>query len=240
LPRHESGFLSHLEELRKRIIVSFLCFFAASVAAYFFSGTILDFLITPLARFQNSQLYFQKPYEAFLTHIKVAAFAGFVFSLPVLITQGWLFVSPGLFGHEKIIAALLSLICLFLFLVGAGFAYWVVVPWGIHFLLEFQTESLKPLLGIGPYLSFLTGMIVAFGLLFDFPVVLIGLVRLGATNTNVLAKGRKIVIVVIFITAAILTPSPDPISQLLLAVPLILLFELSLVVARLVEGKKAD
>ena len=234
-PRLEPDFLSHLEELRRRLIVSLAAFFLFSIFSYFFSKQLLDFLTLPLNQFQQAQLFFQTPYEAFLTHLKVAAFAGFLLSSPILLTQGWFFVAPGLYPREKKIFLPLILVTCLLFLVGALFAYLVVVPWGLHFLLSFQTESLKPLLGISPYFSFLAGMVLAFGFVFDFPIVIISLVRLEIINTKKLANARKGIIVFLFFLAAVLTPSPDPISQLLLAFPLIFLFEISIFAARRME-----
>ena len=228
-------FISHLEELRKRLIVSLIAFLAASILAYFFSSPLLDFLTEPLRRFDQTALYFRRPFDAFVTHIKVAATAGFIFSTPVIFSQIWLFVKPGLYEDEKKIFASLTVISVILFLAGAAFAYYAAIPFGLHFLLSFQTEGLKPLLEVGPYFSFVVGMIFGFGILFDFPVMILGLVKLGAVNSVTLAKSRKVIIVLIFIAAAILTPSPDPVSQLFLAGPLILLFEVSLAVARLIE-----
>jgi len=238
LPKHDPDFISHLEEFRYRLIVSLVTFVAVSVISYFFSKQILDFLIEPLRRHQEVQLYFQKPYEAFLIHLQVAALSGVVVASPVLVTQLWLFIAPGLFEHEKRVALPLILITTLLFFSGVIFAYRVVIPWGLYFLLSFQTESLKPLLGVGPYFSFLIGMILACGVLFDFPVMLVGLVQLGILRTAQIARARRAVIVVIFIVAAVLTPSPDPISQLMLALPLLGLFEISLAVARVIEKKR--
>jgi len=239
LPKHDAvDFFSHLEELRRRLIVSLVVFSVASVAAYFFSAALLDWLIEPLQRFQPVDLVFQKPYEAFLTHLKVATFAGFVFSSPVFFTELWLFISPGLYEKEKKVLLPLILISVFLFLFGTFFAYGVVIPWGLRFLLSFQTESLKPLLSIASYFSFLIGMMIAFGVLFDFPVVLIGLVQLKLVKTKTLAKSRKLILVLILIAAAVLTPSPDPASQLALALPLFLLFEISLSIGRWLESRE--
>jgi len=228
-------FLSHLEELRKRLLTILGSFVFFSVAAYFFSGALIEFLIFPLRQHQDAHLIFQTPYEAFLIHVKVAAVAGFLFSLPVLFWQFWLFVSPGLYGEEKRFFFPLIIICCLLFVAGCAFAYYLVVPFGLHFLLAFQTESLRPFIGIAPYFSFLLGMVLALGLLFDFPVVIWGLIRLGVVKSETFAKARKVIIVGIFIAAAVLTPSPDPVSQLLLAVPLLILFEVSLAVARITE-----
>lgn len=224
--------------MRRRLIVCLVSFFLATVVCYFFSSPIIEFLIRPLRTHNHAQLFFQKPYEAFFTHIKVAGLAGFLVSLPVIFTQLWLFVTPALYQKEKKIVFPLILISVLLFLCGAFFAYAVVIPWGLYFLLSFQSESLQPLLTLTPYFSFLFGMLLSFGFLFDFPVVLIGLVHFGVLKTRTLAQARRVVIVLIFVLAAILTPSPDPISQLMMAVPLLVLFEISLLFGRFVEKKK--
>jgi len=225
-------FLTHLEELRRRLILVLVVFCVATGVCYFFSQQLVDFFAEPLRRFQGTELYFQKPYEAFLTHIKVAAVAGLFFSSPVLLGQAWLFLAPGLYPDEKKIIFPLILASVLLFVGGAVFAYQAVIPWGLRFLLAFQTESLKPLIGIGPYFSFTLGMLLAFGVLFEFPIVILGLVQLGVVSPETLAKSRKVIILGIFVIAAVLTPSPDPVSQLLLAIPLFLLFEASLWLAR--------
>lgn len=230
-------FLSHLEELRKRFLISLAAFLIAALASYFFSTSLLNFLTQPLDSFRGTQLIFSKPYEAFLTHLKVAVLSGIFISSPVFFTQAWLFVAPGLYEKEKKIVFPLILTSVVLFLIGASFAYGIVIPWGLRFLLSFQTEKIQPMLGIGPYFSFLTGTILACGILFDFPIVIVGLVKLGVVKVATLASSRKGVIVFIFIASAILTPSPDPLSQLLLALPLAVLFEISLAVARFLESK---
>lgn len=238
LPKREENFVFHLEEFRRRVLLCLTVFSVAAVFCYFFSRDLLEFLIAPLTRYQEAELIFQKPYEAFLTHLKAAALAGFFIASPVLFFQLWLFIAPGLYEKEKKTVLPFIFVTVLLFLAGAYFAYAVVIPWGLYFLLSFQTESLKPLLSLGAYFSFLMGMLLAFGILFDFPIVIVGLVRLGVVSTDALKKTRKVIIVILFILAAILTPSPDPISQLLLALPLLLLFEISLLVARWGEKKR--
>jgi sec-independent protein translocase protein TatC len=227
-----SDFAPHAEEFRKRLLISLSVFLAASVLAYFFSHAILEFLTRPLRESPYSaELIFQKPYEAFVIHLKVSAFAGFIISLPVLLTQLWLFAAPGLYEKEKKVFLPIIFISIALFWAGVLFAYYLAVPWALQFMLGFQTETLRPMLAVGPYFAFLTGVAVAFGVLFDFPVFMVGLVELGLVKTKTLAASRRLIVVVIFITAAVLTPSPDPLSQLLLALPLLVLFEISLRVA---------
>ena len=234
-----SDLVSHLDELRKRVFVCLITFAAATFISCFFSRHILDFLTWPLRHYTQTALYFQKPHEAFFVSFKAAAFSGFFFSLPVILTQGWGFFSPALYGHEKKWFFPVVLASTLLFFIGAIFAYTLVIPFGLQFLLSFQTESLKPILDVASYISFLTGMLLAFGILFDFPVILIGLVKLGVVSSKTLAKSRRIAVVFIFIAAAILTPSPDPFSQCLLAFPLILLFEISLFISARIENKKS-
>ncbi len=233
-----SDLVFHLDELRKRVFICLIVFCAATFISCFFSKDILNFLTWPLRRYTETALYFQKPHEAFFVSFKAAAFSGFLFSLPIILFQAWGFVSPALYGHEKKYFLPIVTASILLFFVGAVFAYTLVIPFGLQFLLSFQTESLKPILDISSYVSFLTGMLLAFGILFDFPVVLIGLVKLGVVSHRALAKSRKIAFVLIFVAAALLTPSPDPVSQCLLAFPLILLFEISLFISARVEPNR--
>lgn len=229
-----ADFTDHLEELRKRILISLVSFVLFAVIAYFFSHHLIEFLILPLRQHKEAQLIFQTPSEAFLTHLKVSGFAGLLFSLPVMFFQFWFFVSPGLYAKEKKTFLPLCIISIALFFAGAALAFFLVIPWGLAFLLSFQTDSLKPLFAIGPYFSFLINIVLVFGVLFDFPVVLAGLVKMGVLRVGALAKGRKITIVGIFVVSAVLTPA-DPISQIMLAIPLWLLFELTLIVAKTLE-----
>lgn len=230
-----SDLFSHLDELRKRIFVCLIAFSVTTLISCFFSKNILDFLTWPLQHYTRTALYFQQPHEAFFVSIQAAAFSGFLFSLPVILTQIWKFFSPALYGHERKWFFPVVLTSILLFFVGAIFSYTLVIPFGLQFLLSFQTESLKPILDVGSYISFLTGMLLAFGILFDFPVILVGLVKLGIVSSKTLAKSRRMAIVLIFIAAAVLTPSPDPFSQCLLAFPLVILFEISLFIASRIE-----
>ena len=232
-----ADFLSHFEELRRRLIVVACFFLMACVVSFFFSHQILDFLTVPLRRISQADLFFQKPYDAFLIHLQAAAFSGLIFSSPVFFTQAWLFAAPGLYEKEKKFLLPAILLSVLLFLLGAAFAYGAAVPFGLSFLLSYQTESLKPLLNVESYFSFLSGMIIGFGIFFDFPVILTGLVALKVVKTETLSRARKGIVVFIFFAAAVLTPSPDPLSQIMLAVPLWILFEASLWICRVIEKK---
>lgn len=231
-------FLPHFEELRKRVFISLAAWGLFSLISYFFSSALIDFFTWPLQNVSKQTLVFQKPYEAFVIHLQAAAFTGWVAASPVVLYQFWSFLAPGLFQREKRIFMLVFSISSALFILGVLFAFFLVMPWGLHFMLEFQTHALKPMISASAYFSFLLSMLLAFGLLFDFPVILVGLAELGIVKTAWLAKSRHWMIVMIFITAAVLTPSPDPFSQILLAVPLWGLYELSFWMIRRRENFK--
>lgn len=210
-----------------------------STIAYFFSKPLVDFLLLPLRLLGSDYtLYFHSPYEAFLIRLKASVAAGVVGAVPFFLVETWLFVSPGLHQEERRIALVLSLVSLLFFVLGAVFALWVLAPLALKFFLGFQTDAIRPLLGAGSYFSFLLGMVLASGILFDLPIVLLGLIRLGILETQTLRRYRKIVIVSLLILAALLTPSGDPASQLLLALPLLLLYEACVGAGRWIEPKR--
>lgn len=210
-----------------------------SAIAYFFSKPLLEFLLLPLRGLKSDYtLFFHSPYEAFLVHLKTAVLAGVMGAVPFFIIELWLFVTPGLHAKERRAAATLAFVSILFFLLGSAFAFWILIPLALGFFLDFQTPFIQPLLGIEPYFSFLVGMILVSGLLFDLPVVALGLVKMGILKTETLRNYRKGVIVSLFLLAAILTPSGDPASQILVALPLLLLYEACIWVARWVKPKK--
>ncbi|MBI5896912.1 MAG: twin-arginine translocase subunit TatC, partial [Desulfobacterales bacterium] len=177
--------------------------------------------------------------EAFFTFLKTAFFTGIVLAAPVLLYQFWMFVAPGLYDREKKLALpILSLSILFF---GAGilFAYFVVFPFGFKFFVGFGSETVRPMPSMREYLSFASKLLLAFGLVFEMPMAITLLARLGIVSVDWLRKYRRYAILLFFIVAAILTP-PDVISQILMALPMMLLYEISILGARLVGRKKAD
>lgn len=226
--------VEHLEELRRRLFVILGVILLATGVSYFFSDQIYRLLTLPLAARQE-KLYFMQPYEAFLVKLTLALFSGVVLSSPAILLQLWCFVAPGLYEKEKRVVISIVGATLICFLVGVSFALFFVAPFALEFFLGFQTSSLKPLLSVKEYVSFLTSFLLAFGVAFIFPVFLIGLVKLGVLSAQTIAKQRRIAIVLILILAAILTPSTDVISQVLLAIPLVFLFEISVFIARRLE-----
>jgi sec-independent protein translocase protein TatC len=184
-------------------------------------------------------LYFQAPYDAFLVRLKASIFAGLFVSSPVFFLEFWLFLSPAFSRSYIVFFFPLVLACVFLFLAVSCFAFWGLLPVGLRFLLGFQTASLQPLLSAGSYFSFLIGMVLASGITFDLPVLVLGLVRVGLLDAAGLRAGRKGAAVVILVLTAVLTPSPDPIGQVLLALPLILLYEGTIWIAARMEKTKS-
>lgn len=219
--------LQHLEELRKRLIFCFITLIIFSVFAGNLVPCVLKSLIKPVG-----ELVFINPTEAFWVNLKLSIIIGSYFALPVIFYQLWKFVSMGLSRHEKKNIALLAAASFFLFNTGAGFCYFLVVPWGIKFLLSYSLGLIKPLLSVNNYLSFVTTMLLSFGLIFQLPLIIGFLVRLKILTPDLLKKHRRIVIVLIFIAAAILTPTSDAFTQIALALPLLLLYEISIILSK--------
>jgi len=229
---HNESFWIHLEELRKRlfIIIFVLCF--SSVIIYFFHDLLLTILIKPV-----DKLIFISPLEVFLTRIKVSLFGGLFLSLPVILYNLWKFVIPACYEHEKKHFVFLILISFILFVCGVLFAFYIVFPLVLDFLLGMGTESLVPFITFDKYISFTIKFLIAFGLMFELPVILFYLVITNIISLNYLREKRKHAIIVIMIISAILTP-PDIFSQIMISVPTYLLFEISLLFAGYLKKEK--
>ncbi len=233
----DAPFLQHLEELRKRLIYSGIAVLIATAICFFYSDKILYILVYPVHNLIEN-LIFINPTEAFMAHLKSAFIAGILLSLPFTVYQLWKFVNPGLYQEERNVLKGATFWTVFLFLIGILFAYFLVVPIGIRFLLKFQEGSipLQAQITLSSYLSFLIKLVTAFGLVFELPVVIYFLARLGIIDEKFLKRKRRLSIVFIFIISAILTP-PDVFSQALLAMPLLLLYEFSIYVAKIAFKK---
>jgi sec-independent protein translocase protein TatC len=230
---------AHLQELRKRLILSFVAVAGGFALCYTFAEKIFDILAAPLLEMMptGGSLVFTSVAEAFFTYMKVAFISGLILASPFVLYQIWAFVAPGLYRHEKKYVVPFVLAGSFFFAIGILFAYYVALPVGFKFLLGFTTDFIKPLPSMKEYLSFSIKFLLAFGLVFEFPVVLVLLARIGVVDAKTLARQRKYAILLIFIFAAILTP-PDIISQLIVALPMIGLYELSILLSKLF-GKKS-
>jgi sec-independent protein translocase protein TatC len=244
---HPSNFISHLSELRSRLIKSFLFLLFAFIVCYIFAADIYSFLVRPYSNavIENNldrRLIFTALHEAFLTYLKVAFFASFFITSPILLSQLWKFVAPGLYKNEK--QALLPYLIAtpVLFIIGGMLVYYLIMPLAIKFFLSFETVADVNTIAIqleakvNEYLSLIMRLIFAFGLSFQLPVVLSLLARIGVIDSIYLKKRRKYVVVIIFAVAAVLTP-PDPITQIGLALPLLFLYELSILTVKLIEKK---
>jgi len=229
---------THLQELRKCLILSFIAVGAGFAFCYAFAESIFDILAAPLLKMMptGGSLIFTSVAEAFFTYMKVAFIAGLILASPFVLYQLWTFVAPGLYRHEKKYVVPFVLAGSFFFALGISFGYYVALPVGFKFLLGFATDFIKPMPSMKEYLSFSIKFLLAFGLVFEFPVVLVLLARIGVINAKTLAKQRKYAILLIFIFAAVITP-PDIISQLLVALPLMGLYELSILLSK-IFGKK--
>jgi len=232
--QNKMGFLEHLEELRGRIIKSLVSIILFSIGAYFFSERLIDFISKPIP-----ELYFMSPTEAFAIRIKLSLIAGMIASVPVIFYHLWQFVVPGLFEREIKLVVPVVLASTIFFLIGATFCFLLVLPLSIKFLLGFGTEKLKPMIKIGDYVSFVSYLILAFGAVFELPVIAFFLGKLGIITPRTLTRGRRYAIVGMLILSALITP-PDMFSQLMLAGPLYFLYEVSIVVVRIVQKKKSE
>ena len=243
----EGGFISHLTELRSRLIHSFIFLFVFFILCYFFAEYLYGFLVEPYAQAVKNdgierRLIFTALQETFLTYLKVAFFASFFVTSPFILIQIWKFIAPGLYDHEKIAIMPYLVITPILFFLGGALVYYLIMPLAIKFFLSFESTGLTTNLPIqleakvNEYLSLVMKLIFAFGLSFQLPVVLSLLARVGVVDSEFLKTRRKYVVVIIFTAAAILTP-PDPITQIGLAIPLLILYELSIFSVRLIEKK---
>jgi sec-independent protein translocase protein TatC len=237
----ESGggmpFLDHLEELRRRLLWCALAIIAATAAAFYFSEQIMTFFIRPMGEIK---LHVTEVTGSFYAYLKISLITGLVVSAPFIFYQGWSFISPGLYSREKATVLPLVAISTALFLVGASFCYLVVLPFSLQFLIGFSGDLLSPIITVGSYISFAGMLLLAFGIGFQIPIVAYFLGKMGIVTPQILGKGRRYAVVLILIASAILTPTPDVATQLMLAGPLYILYEASIIIVRLTGTRQPE
>ena len=246
--QNDGGLISHLVELRQRLINSLIFLFLLFVICYYFSDYIYGFLVDPYAKAVDGdgierRLIFTALQETFLTYLKVSFFAAFFITSPFILIQVWKFIAPGLYEHEKLAIMPYLILTPILFLLGGMLVYYLIMPLAIKFFLSFETSAQISSLPIqleakvNEYLSLIMRLIFAFGISFQLPVLLSLLARVGFIDSTYLKERRKYVIVIIFAVAALITP-PDPITQIGLGIPLLILYELSILSVKMIEKKK--
>lgn len=249
-------FWSHLEELRKRIVVSLIAVAAGFAVCFNFSEQLLGLLMTPLnARlgFQRGfpyltivpnevqqKLYFTTLTEPFMTHLKIGFVAGLILVVPVLLLQVWKFISPGLMPRERRYAGQFVFFSTLFFAAGVLFCFFLLLPFAVPFLIGYKTEHLTPIVRIGEYIDFTLKFLLGSGLVFELPLVIILLSRMGIVNHAWLAKYRKYAFLVSFMIGALITPTPDVFNMTLMSVPIYLLYELGILGARLFGKRKPE
>jgi sec-independent protein translocase protein TatC len=227
------SYLEHLAELRKRLFRSVAILIITSAAAFFWVEIFADFLLAPAG---DLEFIFLSPPDLFMTYVKLSLSVGLIVSLPVILFEVWMFISPALSTGEK--RSIFFSLCAgsLLFLLGASFAYYVIIPFTIKFFLGYESSRISPMLSITEYFRFLFNMGLSFGAAFELPIVSGLLGALGILKTEFLVGGRRIALLLIFIVAAIITP-PDIVSQVLLAIPMLGLYELSILILKY-QGRK--
>lgn len=227
-------FLGHIEELRQRLIKVIVAILVFAVAAYFVADRLVEYLIKPIGT-----VYFSQPTGAFMIRLKVAGFAGLVMAIPVVLYHFWMFVIPGLYKREIKYLIPVTILGTIFFFGGWAFCFFLVIPQAMEFFRSFATPNLLPLIDVSEYFSFVFWMCVAFGAVFQLPIIAYFLGKIGLIAPSTLRKGRRIAIVIILVVAALITPTPDAFSMMLLAVPLYILYEISILVVRL-TGVRRD
>lgn len=219
----EQPLRDHLQEFRKRLIICLVVVAIAALACYNYVDDIIALLSGPAGK-----LYFMNPSEVFFTYMEIALYAGILFTLPVLLYEVWAFVAPALWPEERRAVLVILPTAVILFYVGLVFAYYLVIPAAVTFFMGFATQTLQPMFSLESYLSFILALTLPFGFIFELPLIVVFLAKIGLVTGDFLKGKRKILIVVAFIFAAVVSPTTDIFTQTMIAVPLIVLYEISL------------
>ena len=232
-PSAKMSFLEHLDELRKRLVITLVSILVGILVAFAFIKYIFEFIMRPLEEIlpDSGRLVYTEPTEAFVLYMKMAALAGLLIAFPVVAAQVWLFIAPGLYSREKRFAIPFVALATFFFVGGALFSHFLLFPWAWGFFAGFATDYMEFLPRIQPAFSLYVKLILACGLMFQMPTLVFFLSRVGAITPGFLIRNTKYAILLIFVTAAILTPTGDPVTLTLMAAPMIVLYGLSILIA---------
>jgi sec-independent protein translocase protein TatC len=245
----------HLGELRNRIVIVLIAVVITFSASFYFSEDIFRLLTSPIhfilnfslespyitripTKNPNLNLVFLAPAEALWMHFKISFISAIIISSPIIFFEIWRFIAPGLLKKERKYAIPFVFTTTFLFLIGALFCFVIVLPFAMNFLLTYKTANLQPMISVGKYTDFCLKFILAFGAIFELPVIVVFLTKMGIVTTDYLAKNRKYAVLIAFVLAAFLTPTPDAFNQTLMAVPILLLYEAGILASRILDKKK--
>jgi sec-independent protein translocase protein TatC len=234
---HKKPVVEHLDDMRRCIIISIASILVCAIGSLFVADPLLEWFTRPIHS-ELGQIYFFAPAEAFMVKLKMAIFAGIIIASPVISFQIWNFVAPGLYSKEQKSVAPWIIFSIILFLIGAVFSHYAVMPFCLKYLIGFQTSYLKPMISVSQYVSFAAGMILAFGLAFNLPILILTLTGLKLIRVATLSRYRRHAYVAVSIASMLLTP-PDVFSMLLLAVPMVALYEVSVLSAKLLHHDKS-
>lgn len=242
----------HLSDLRKRVVFPVMTVLVVFMVTFYFSESIFEIISFPLqyelrltladpyfhiTEKPRTSLVFLAPAEAFWMHMKIAFVASFILSLPVFFYHFWKFISPGLMPREKKYFLPFIFSATVLFIMGSLFCFLVVLPFAMTFLLGYKTDEIIPMISVGNYIDFCLKFILAFGVVFEMPLVIIFLTKFGIVSPKTLARNRKYALLFSFVAAALLTPTPDAFNQTLMAVPIIILYEIGIILSRIIHRK---
>jgi sec-independent protein translocase protein TatC len=245
----------HLGELRNRIVYSLIAVIVTFGASFYFSedlyrlltmpihNTVSFSINSPFITFHPGQnpdlkLIFIAPAEAVWMHIKISFISAFILSSPIIFYEIWRFIAPGLLERERKYAIPFVFTTTILFLLGSLFCFIIILPFAMNFLLTYKTENLQPMIAVGNYIDFCLKFILSFGAIFELPVMMVFLTKMGVVTPEFLAKNRKYSVLIAFILAAVLTPTPDAFNQTLMAIPIIILYETGILASRILNKKK--
>jgi sec-independent protein translocase protein TatC len=224
--------VDHLQELRNRLIKAALAVAVGASASYLYAAEMVSLLTAPAGK-----LYYMNPAEAFFAYIKVSVVAGFLLALPVVLYQAWAFTVPALANKERRASLFLVPSSVVLFFAGIGSSYFFVLPAGIKFFMGYASDVLQPMFSLGQYLSFVISFVLPFGFIFELPLFILVLAQFGIISSRFLIRKRKIVLLLAFVIGGVVSPTPDVVSQTMMALPLLVLYEISLRIVKYIMKK---